>query len=169
MKALLSLFGLAALLLAACGKPQTLSFKTAAIPLSASGPLFEGANTAQGSFTPDIAAFLKQNGLEDATLEKALLKQATIILPDSLNSDLLSEITLQLASDAVDMQKVGVLNPVPPGQLRLDVQVAQEQEKIEDLLQQPSVLLVADVNLKKDQESDWQAQAVLEFTLTVKR
>jgi len=90
-------------------------------------------------------------------------------LPDSLNSDLVSEITLQLAADQVDMQKVAVLNPVPAGQTQLTLSVAQEQKKIADLIQQNKMLLVADVNLKKDMDADWQATAVLEFLLTVKK
>jgi len=90
-------------------------------------------------------------------------------LPDSLNSDLVSEITLQLAADQVDMQKVAVLNPVPAGQTQLTLNVAQEQKKIAELLQQNKMLLVADVNLKKDLEADWQATAVLEFLLTIKK
>jgi len=169
MKVLLSFSSFLLCFFFACTESQTITFKTAPIALVASGPLFEGANTAQGDFFPNIADFLKQQGLELSALENATLQTVSLTLPDSLNSDLVSEITLQLAADQVDMQKVAVLNPVPAGQTQLTLSVAQEQKKIADLIQQNKMLLVADVNLKKDMDADWQATAVLEFLLTVKK
>lgn len=153
----------------ACTEPQTLTFKTPPIAMVASGPLFEGTNTAQGDFFPNIADYLKQQGLPLSSLENATLQMVSFALPDSLNSDIVGEITLQLAADQVDMQKVAVLNPVPAGQTQLTLSVAQEQKKIAALLKQNKMLLVADVNLKKDLEADWQATAVLEFLLTIKK
>jgi len=153
----------------ACTESQTITFQTAPITLVALGPLFEGTNTAQGDFSPHIADYLKQQGLAPSSLQNATLQKVFLTLPDSLPSDLVSEITLQLAADQVDMQKVAVLNPVPAGQTQLTLSVAQEQKKIADLLQQNKMLLVADVNLKKDMGADWQATAVLEFLLTIKK
>jgi hypothetical protein len=169
MKVLLLLLGASACLFMACSDSQTLTFKTQPIALVASGPLFEGANTAQGEFMPQLEAYLKQQGLDAKDLQKAELQKVSITLPDSLNSDLLSEVTLQLAADQVDMQKVAVLNPVPEGQTNITLQVAQEQKKIADLLRQNKVLLVADANIKKDLAADWHGEAVLEFLLTLKK
>ncbi len=169
MKVLLSFLLYLLCFCVACTESQTITFKTAPITLVASGPLFEGSNTAQGDFSPNIAAFLQQQGLAPSSLQNATLQKVSLVLPDSLHADLVSEITLQLAADQVDMQKVAVLNPVPAGQTQLTLSVAQEQKKIADLLQQNKMLLVADVNLKKDLEADWQATAVLEFLLTIKK
>ncbi len=169
MKILPFILGLAACFFTACSDTQIIAFKTPSITLTASGPLFEGANTAQGEFAPQIEAYLRQQGIDPKRLQKAQLQQVHITLPDSLNSDLLSEITLQLAADQVDMQKVAVLNPVPAGQTQLTLQVAQDQQKIVDLLQQNKILLVADANIKKDLDADWHGQVVLEFLLTVKK
>jgi len=169
MKAILSFCLILLFFCFACTESQTITFKTPPIPLVAAGPLFEGTNTAQGDFSPNIADYLKQQGLPLSSLENATLQKVSFTLPDSLNSDLVSEITLQLAADQVDMQKVAVLNPVPAGQTLLTLNVAQEQKKIVELLRQNKMLLVADVNLKKDLEADWQATAVLEFLLTIKK
>jgi hypothetical protein len=169
MKVLLFVLGIYACLLSACSESQTLIYKTQAIKLSATGPLFEGANTAQGEFSPQLEAYLQQQGLDNQALLQAELQKVSIVLPDSLNSDLLSEITFQLAADQVDMQKVAVLNPVPAAQTQLSLKVAEEQKKITDLLRQDKVLLVVDANLKKDLNADWHGQATLEFLLTVKK
>jgi hypothetical protein len=169
MKNLLFLVGFATLFLAACGESHTLTFRTPPVVLTAEGPLFEGSNTAQGQFGPALADFLKQQGYALSDLDEATLTKATLSLPDSLDSDLLSEVTLQLAADQVDMQKVGVLNPVPANQTQLELQTAREQQKIKQLLQQNTVLVVADVNLRADTATNWTATGVFEFSITVNR
>jgi hypothetical protein len=169
MNKLILLTAVLAILLSSCRESHTLTFRTQPIVLTASGPLFEGANTAQGQFNPALADFLKQQGFSIDNLDEALLTKASLVLSDSLNSDLISEVTLQLASDDVDMQKVGVLNPVPANQTQLDMSIAQEQQKIADLLRQNNVLVVADVNLRADTAVDWTAKGTLEFSITVKR
>jgi hypothetical protein len=90
------------------------------------------------------------------------------MLPDSMNSSLLSEITLQLAADQVDMQKVGVLNPVPEGQTKLTLNIAKEQEKIGKILQQADMTFVADVNIKKDTANSLPIKGIFEFKITIK-
>jgi hypothetical protein len=156
-------------LLIACGKSKTVNFSIKDVELVASGPLTEGSNTAQGDYTSKLADFLKEH---DATLEQvtaAQLTKATLMLPDSMNSDLFSEITLQMTAEAAAMQKVGVLNPVPGGKTTLDITVAQEQEKISNLLTQPKLTLVADVNLKKDTTPDLIIKGNFDFQLTIKQ
>jgi hypothetical protein len=80
----------------------------------------------------------------------------------------MSEITLQLAADAADMQKVAVLNPVPEGKKSFDLQVAQAQENVEKVLKQNKMTFVADFNAKKEMESDLVLKGKFDFILTVK-
>ncbi|HLP93279.1 MAG TPA: hypothetical protein VK168_04545 [Saprospiraceae bacterium] len=169
MKALLLNFILCCFLLASCAQKQELTFTTNAVNLLASGPLMEGSNTAQGEFRPELDQWLKSQGLSLSDVTNAKLVKASLILPDSLNSSLISEITLHLAAEKVDMQKVGVLNPVPEGQTQLSLQVAQDQQGVAAFLRQPSMTFVADVNVKKDTMPDLPMKGIFEFQLTVKR
>ena len=121
--------------LSCSSESKDLVFTTPEIILQADGPRLEGANTAQGHVKSTLAEFLKTTGTSLDKVSEATLIGVTLILPDSMNSSLLSEITLQLAADNVDMQKVGVLNPVPEGQTRLTLNIAKEQEKIGKILQ----------------------------------
>jgi hypothetical protein len=86
-----------------------------------------------------------------------------------MNSSLISEITLHLAAEKADMQKVGVLNPVPEGQTGLVLQTAQEQKKIADFLRQPTMTFVADINVKKDTMPDLHLKGIFEFQITLNR
>jgi hypothetical protein len=150
-------------------KPETktLHFVSPEVEIFAEGPLFEGANTAQGIFQPQIAAFLQREGFDLSKMKEAVLSKATLMVPDSLASGLISEITLQMASDQVDMQNVGVLNPVPDGKTSLEIKTAQKQEKIADLLRQKALSFVADVNLKKDIPHNLVLKGIFEFNITV--
>jgi hypothetical protein len=169
MKVLLFFILLPTLFFLSCSsESKDLVFTTPEIILQADGPLLEGANTAQGNFKSTLAEFLKTTGTSLDKVSEATLIGVTLILPDSMNSSLLSEITLQLAADNVDMQKVGVLNPVPEGQTRLTLNIAKEQEKIGKILQQTDITFVADVNIKKDTASSLPIKGIFEFKITVK-
>lgn len=169
MKALLFFFGFGVFFFAACTQQEALTFNTGEVNMLASGPLMEGSNTAQGEFKPALEQWLKEKGASLADVKEARLLKATLSLPDSMNSSLLSEITLHLAAEKADMQKVGVLNPVPEGQTTLALQVAQEQKNIADFLRQPAMTFVADVNVKTDTMPDLQVKGNFEFQITINR
>jgi len=169
MKVSLLNFALSLLLLASCAKKEVLTFNTNEVDLIASGPLTEGSNTAQGEFKPALEAWLRSKGANITDVTEAKLVKASLSLPDSMNSSLISEITLHLASEKVDMQKLGVLNPVPEGQTALSLQVAQDQKEIAGFLRQPAVTFVADINVKKDTMPDMHLKGIFEFQITVNR
>jgi hypothetical protein len=169
MKALLPGIALFLLLLTACTQTEELTFTTGEVDLLASGPLMEGSNTAQGEFQPALEQWLKSKGANLADVADAKLLKASLSLPDSMNSSLISEITLHLAAEKADMQKVGVLNPVPEGQTALSLQVAQEQKEIAAFLRQPAMTFVADINVKKDTMPDLHLKGIFEFQITVNR
>jgi hypothetical protein len=129
----------------------------------------EGSNTAQGEFKQALEAWLKSKGANMTDVTDAKLVKASLSLPDSMNSSLISEITLHLASEQVDMQKVGVLNPVPEGQTALSLQVAQHQKEIAAFLRQPAMTFVADINIKKDTMPDMHLKGIFEFQITINR
>jgi hypothetical protein len=169
MKVSLLNIALSLLLMASCAKKEILTFSTTEVDLTASGPLMEGSNTAQGEFQPALEAWLKSKGANMTDVTDAKLVKASLSLPDSMNSSLISEITLHLASEQVDMQKVGVLNPVPEGQTALSLQVAQDQKEIAAFLRQPAMTFVADINVKKDTMPDMHLKGIFEFQITVNR
>ena len=158
-----------ALFFGACASSEVLPFTTEEVPMLASGPLMEGSNTAQGDYQPALEKWLQSKGAKMADVREAKLVKASLVLPDSMNSSLISEITLHLAAEKADMQKVGVLNPVPEGQTGLVLQTAQEQKKIADFLRQPTMTFVADINLKKDTIPDLHLKGIFEFQITLNR
>ncbi|HAD13529.1 MAG TPA: hypothetical protein DCF33_13970 [Saprospirales bacterium] len=169
MKALLLNLIICCLLLASCAQKEELTFTTGEVNLLASGPLMEGSNTAQGEFQPALEQWLKSKGVNLADVADAKLLKASFSLPDSMNSSLISEITLHLAAEKADMQKVGVLNPVPEAQTDLTLQIAHDQKNIAEFLRQPAMTFVADINVKKDTTPDLHLKGIFEFQITVNR
>lgn len=154
--------------LPACQKSRTLAFRVENVPILAEGPLFEGANTAQGTYMSTLNDFLAQNGATSRQLHGARLTRATISVPDSLNLDLLNALTLQFAGAQTDMQKMGVLNPVPKGQRRVELQVAQEQSKVADFFRESAFTIVVDADVARDTAMNLELRGDFEFELEIK-
>jgi hypothetical protein len=169
MKKTLLLFVAAlTILISSCSKGREIIFTTDEITMTASGPIMEGSNTATAEINLQLSDFLQKNATSLAELAAVKLSKATFMLPDTVDTALMSEVTLQLAADNAAMQKVAVLNPVPEGKKIFDLQVAQEQKDLEKTMKQDKVTFVADFNAKKEIESDLVFKGKFEFILTLK-
>jgi len=105
------------------------------------GPLFQGPNTAQASFSPTMDA--------EGKLTRATLSSAVIKAPEGQNFDAFSDVVLQLVTSSSDMIQVGVLNPVPKGQSSLTLQVSNEAN-LSELLSSDECVWVIDANIPVD-------------------
>ncbi len=139
------------------------------ISVVASGPLFAGSNTAQGSCKPDLNAWLKKEGLEADQVRTAQLTSATVHLPDTGFNASLETLSLLFAGEKLDMQTLGVLNPVPADQTTLQVTVAEEQKQMEAWLKQPEFTVVLDCGLVSDSENDLELTVDLTFSIFVSK
>lgn len=156
-------------LLAGCGKSETLLYESGPIPLSAEGPLFEGTNTAQGTWNPGMAAFLKKHGATTDQLREARVLGAMLSGTGEEGFSGIRSISVMLASDASDMQQVAVLNPFPQEQGRAELTVADEQKGLVGHLQQETVTVVADLDLDADSDADRHVIGNFTIELTIKR
>jgi len=168
-KYLLALVCLGSILLFSCGKVSTHQFTGVEIELLADGPLFEGANFATGDYTVDLTSFLEEHGATEKDIQSIRLVNASLEMTDSINFDIIQEITLSFAGEKADMQKVGVLNPVPTGQQMVKVQIADDQEKIKSFFMEPSFTAVVDFNLNQDTMIDIRLRGNFDFEISLKQ
>ncbi|MBM3918428.1 MAG: hypothetical protein FJ344_02835 [Sphingomonadales bacterium] len=147
---------LSAALLACTGGGEKLSMETGKVVLLASGPLYEGSNTATVEWIPAPEA-VSGKKITSARVSKIRL------MGSGEYADLFSDITFSLAAPGADMRRVGVLNPVAVGDSIWELQVADEQKNIEDFFKGKPITLVADVNLKRDLEADLNLTAEVVF------
>jgi hypothetical protein len=128
-------------LLSSCGQDTVSKYPVNNQSFVMEGPLFEGPNTAQASFSPAMEA---QGELTGATLTSAVLNA-----PEGGNFDAFDGIVLQLVTSTSDMIQVGVLNPVPKGQSSLTLQVSNESD-LSELLSSEECIWVIDANIPTD-------------------
>jgi hypothetical protein len=147
---------LSAALLSCTGGGEKLSFETGKLVLVATGPLYEGSNTATAKWTP------AKESVEGKEITSARVSKIRI-MGTGLYADLFSDITFSLAAPGADMRRVGVLNPVAVGDSTWELRIAEEQKDIEDFFKGNPITLVADVNLKRDLEADLNLTAEVVF------
>ncbi|MEM6265134.1 MAG: hypothetical protein AAGI38_21680 [Bacteroidota bacterium] len=128
-------------LLASCGTETASNYAVSDQSFVMEGPLFQGPNSAQASFSPAMEA--------EGKLTKATLASAMLEVPEGQNFDAFSDIVLQLVTGYSDMIQVGVLNPVPKGQSSLTLQVSQEAD-LTELLSSEECFWVIDANIPVD-------------------
>jgi hypothetical protein len=153
---------------AACTDVETHTFIIKDLKISAEGPLFEGSNTAIGNYEVDLSDFFSQHNFEAKNIRSARLNSATLSMSDTLLFDFIEEITLQIAGDKTDMQKLGVLNPVPEGKNTVELQIAEDQKKVESFFKEPMFMFVVDFNVKQDTFIDLNLIGNFEFNLSFK-
>lgn len=136
---LLGIIGM--VLLSSCGQETVSNYPVNDQSFVMEGPLFQGPNTAQASFSPDMKA---EGKLTSATLTSAVLKA-----PEGQNFDAFTDVVLQLVASSSDMIQVGVLNPVPKGQSSLTLQVSNEAD-LSELLSSEECVWVIDANIPVD-------------------
>ncbi|MEM6770324.1 MAG: hypothetical protein AAF597_07070 [Bacteroidota bacterium] len=130
------LFGILGLF-SACGQETASKYAVNEQAFVMEGPLFQGPNTAQSSFSPAMEA--------EGSLTKATLASVVLQVPAGQNFDAFSNIVLQLVTGSSDMIQVGVLNPVPKGQSSLTLQVSKEADLTELLSSEECVCSPGDL------------------------
>ena len=150
------------LLMASCGSTETKTIKTAKVEMVEEYPM-EGSNTLTGTWQVDLA------GIAIDKVKSAKVTSIKISMQEPSESNLLQEVVMQLAAKGNDMQKVGVLNPVPNNRNELDFSIASKQNNLVDLLKQSEITFVADVNLKDELPGALSIVAEMEFELEVKK
>jgi hypothetical protein len=132
--------------------------------LTASGPLFEGSNTCQAEISSNIADFIKENNISKEEIVDITLSSASATI-DSTNLNLLESINLQVFSDNFPMQNVAFANLSSENQLKVELEVADVQEKLKSILFDGKSYIVADVTIKEDLDDDLNVNMELVFSL----
>jgi hypothetical protein len=155
--------------LLSCGTTSEYTLVINDVSMTAEGPLFEGVNTATGSWTVDISEFLNEHNASLDDIKSARLLNAALVMEDSINFDILSEVTFLMAGDNTEMRKVALLNPVPFGQTSIALSIAEEQKQVAAFFKESAITFVADVNIIQDTFIDLKMKGNFTFELSLKQ
>jgi len=161
MKKLLFL-SLLSIVLFSCKNSKVTSIELNDITLAAEGPYFEGPN----SFQATLSNVLKSNSINPESVDKIVLKSAIVTLPDSMESGLIQDFSLQLVSNSSEMKKVAFINPTPAGKKTIELNVAKEQDDIAEIFSKEEFTALLDANFSKDLESNLEFKIKLIFDIT---
>jgi hypothetical protein len=161
MKKLLFLT-LLSLVLFSCKNSKITSIELKDITLDSEGPYYEGPN----SFQATLSNVLKSNNINPESLEKIVLKSAVVTLPDSMESGLIQDFSLQLVSNSSEMKKVAFINPTPTGKKTIELIVAKEQDDIAGIFSKEEFTALLDANFSKDLETNLEFKIKLTFDVT---
>ncbi len=153
--------------LSACTEPEHLVYESGPIPLVATGPLFEGTNTAQGEWTTGVEAFLKAEGHQLADLREVRLTGATLTGADSTGLQGIRSVSVQWVGGEQGMVQMAVRNPLPVDSSTVALTVADEQPKLAELLRTGTITVVADLDLDADSDADRHVIGSFTLELTV--
>lgn len=157
--------GFLLLFCSSCAKEKTETLVFDNILISAEGPVFEGANTAQGEVMNKLNEFAREKGIDLADLRSAKLKKMTLTTEDSAGFDLFSSINIQLVSDKTDMVEAASVNKVEPGSKQLVPELPSENANLLELLKEEKFTVVADAIITGDSDSDIQFKGIIEIEL----
>ncbi len=147
-----------------CGKQTENVIELKDVVLEAEGPYFEGPNT----FQLAVKDVLKNNNINPEQLEDVILQSATITLPDSIESDVIQDLSLQMVSNNSDMKKIAFVNPLPLNQKEVALTIANEQDGLNKIVHSDDFIILLDVNLRKDMEATFNFKANLTFKILTK-
>ena len=148
MKRIYSVLALVIFLIAAgcAGEGTTHSYSMTAVPILVSGPLMEGPNTAQYEVKIDWASIGNE---VKGNIKDARLTDAALYKEDGSALQGVSGVVVQLTADDADMETVAVLNPVPEGSSRIDLQMSAEADA-EDYFEGDTFFIVVDVTMTEE-------------------
>ncbi len=163
----LSIFGLVVfLLLSSCSsKADTSKEFTINTVLTASGPLFEGSNTFQSEISANISDFIKKNKITKDQIVNITLVSASASPESSENLDLFESISLQVFSDNFPMQNIAFANNMKKNLKKVDLKVADLQEKLKSILFEDKTYVIADATINEDYDDDLNLGIELVFSI----
>jgi len=146
-----------------CSSGEKTSMDTSNV-LVAVGPLYEGVNTATGAL--EIDAFLlentKKNQIQNATVLSVILDSEGKEIPN------IQSLTLLITSSSFPMQKIAFAENIEWKEGKLELKIAAEQEKLNEIIQDKSATVVVDFDLKEEWEEDLKLKCSINWEITVK-
>jgi hypothetical protein len=108
-------------------------------------PPTQGPNTMQAELKLDLDSVFKANKADRKKIKHITIEEFKFTMTDGRNFDNIESFTVNFFSDANDMTKLGVINPVPKGQTSISANVT-DKVNLSKYFSEPSIFLIIDYN-----------------------
>jgi hypothetical protein len=150
-------------LVASCSGGEKTSMETSTIVV-ASGPLYDGVNTATGTLEMDgfLPENIQKNQIQNATVLSVTLDSQGKEIPN------IQSLTLLITSSTIPMQKIAFAENIEWKEGKLELKIAAEQEKLNEIIQDKSATIVIDFDLMEEWEENLELKCTINWEITVK-
>lgn len=105
----------------------------------------QGPNDMQAEIKLDLDSVFKANKADRKKIKHITIEEFKFNMEDGRNFDNIESFTVNFFSDANDMTKLGVINPVPKGQTSISA-VVTDKVNLSKYFAEPSIWLIIDYN-----------------------
>lgn len=136
------------LVLTACGggKVNEFTHEIKNIKIKVDAPVTPGPNTIQAELKLDLDSVFKANKADRSKIKHITIEEFKFNMEEGRNFDNFESFTVNFFSDANDMTKLGIINPVPKGQTSISASVT-EKANLSKYFSEPTIYLVIDANI----------------------
>ena len=131
------------------GESQTQIVKTPELELKASGPLYQGSNTATSTWKYNIEdIFTKVKG--DVEIKNARVTAIDVMPRQNIDYPDLGKMVVEMKSNNTKMTRIGLLNNAINTKKTNNLNVADVQEDLGETFADEEIIFVGDIDLKED-------------------
>jgi hypothetical protein len=155
--------------LVACGsgKVNEFSHEIKNIKIKVDAPVMAGPNTIQAEIKLDLDSVFKANKADRAKIKHITIEEFKFNMEEGRNFDNFESFTVNFFSDANDMTKLGIINPVPKGQTSISASVT-EKANLSKYFSEPTIFLIIDANITNADSLAYNMNADLKVKFSAK-
>jgi hypothetical protein len=126
-----------------------------------------GPNTIQAEIKLDLDSVFKANKADRAKIKHITIEEFKFNMEEGRNFDNFESFTVNFFSDANDMTKLGIINPVPKGQTSISASVT-EKANLSKYFSEPTIFLIIDANITNADSLAYNMNADLKVKFSAK-
>ncbi len=155
--------------ISSCGSTESVENKSISVEVTASGPLFEGSNTATGTYEVNLSELTGIPNFEASNLGDVSIVSAALKTSNDLNAVGVSQIGLSLTSKNADMQQIAFADEEQIIGNQATFKLAADLKDLAKYFQDDKLTIVTDMILQDDIEDDFSGTVSITLNLEIKK
>ena len=158
-----------AAILTACGggKVNEFTHDIKDIKIKVEAPVTSGPNTIQAELKFDLDSVFNSNKADRKKIKHITIEEFKFSMEEGRNFDNFESFTVNFFSDANDMTKLGIINPVPKGSTTITASVT-EKANLSKYFSEPTIYLIIDANITNPDSLAYNMNAELKVKFSAK-
>jgi hypothetical protein len=155
--------------LTACGSGKVNEFthEIKNVKIKVDAPVIAGPNTIQAELKLDLDSVFSANKADRKKIKNITIEEFKFNMEDGRNFDNFESFTVNFFSDANDMTKLGIINPIEKGKTTIAPSVT-EKANLSKYFSEPVIYLIIDANITNNDSIPYNMNADLKVKFSAK-